>query len=128
MLTDSCCTLYLKAGEGFDRFFVSSCHWQERKAANVLKSGMNDADGVVVYLFEQELDELLVNTLKARKCAAQDLIIGGECSFMFDNSSPQKVSESMRALNAAYDVHTVMSIDRMLSGRRALRHFKLSAR
>ena len=128
MLTESCCTLYLRNGEGFDRHFLPACHWQERKAANVLKSGMQDADGVVVYLFEQKLDESLVNALKARKQAAQDLIVKGECHFTFDNSSPQKASESLRALNASYDVHTVMSIDRLLYGSPELRHFKLSAR
>lgn len=128
MLTESCCTLYLRSGEGFDRYFVPACHWQESKAANVLRSGMQDADGVVVYLFEQKLDESLVNALKARKQAAQDLIVKGECHFVFDNSSPQKASESLRALNASHDVHTVMSIDRLLYGSPELRHFKLSAR
>ena len=48
MLTESSCTLYLKTGEGFERCVVPACHWQESLASNVLKSGLQDANGITV--------------------------------------------------------------------------------
>ena len=50
MLTESGCTLYLRNGEGFDRYVVPACHWQESAAASVNKSGMQDGGGIVVYI------------------------------------------------------------------------------
>lgn len=128
MLTQESCTLYLKNGNGFDRYFVPLCHWQESKASNVLKSGLQDADGIVVYIFTKDINNELKALLTARKTAAKDLIVSGECKFTFDNSTPQKASESLRALNSSYDVHTVMSLDKLLYGSETLQHFKISAR
>jgi len=128
MLTNESCTLYLKSGEGFERYYVPLRHWQESKAANVLKSGMTSADGVTVYIMAQDIGDELRALLKGRKSAAQDLIVCGECNFIFDNSTPQSASESLRALCAAYDVHTVMHLDKLLYGAQELQHFRLSAR
>ena len=128
MLTNESCTLYLKDGNGFTRYFVPKCHWQESKASNVLKSGLQNADGITVYIFENSIDDELINVLNSRRSAAQDIIVKGECDFTFDNSSPQSASQSLKALNSEYDVHTVMSIDRLLYGSPDMRHFKLSAR
>lgn len=128
MLTTDSCTLYLKNGGGFDRFFVPCCHWQERKADNVLKSGMTSADGVTVYILSRDVSRDLSTLLASRKTAAEDMIVYGACPFVFDNSTPQRTSESLRALHAAFDVHTVMSLDKLLYGAEELRHFKISAR
>lgn len=128
MLTNECCTLYLKNGNGFARYFVPKCHWQESKASNVLKSGLQNADGVTVYIFARDISEELKAALKHRKNTAQDLIVADECDFTFDNSTPQSASQSLKALTAAYDVHTVMSLDRLFYGSPDMQHFKLSAR
>lgn len=128
MLTHESCTLYLKNGNGFDRYFVPICHWQESKASNVLKSGLQDADGIVVYIFAKDINDALKALIASRKTAAKDLIVSGECKFIFDNSTPQKASESLRELNSSYDVHTVMSLDKLLYGSEDLQHFKISAR
>lgn len=128
MLTNESCTLYLKDGNGFERYFIPRCHWQESKAANVLKSGLTNADGVTVYVFTQDIDDELIALLSSRKFAAQDLIACGECNFTFDNSTPQSASESLRTFNAGHDVHTVMSVDKLLYGSPSLQHFKISAR
>jgi hypothetical protein len=128
MLTDDNCTIFIKNGNGFKRCYVPKCHWQESKASNVLKSGMASADGIAVYIFIKDISEELKTLLTARKSAAQDLIVFGECNFTFDNSTPQSASESLRALNASFDVHTVMSIDKLLYGSPEMQHFKLSAR
>lgn len=128
MLTNESCTLYLKNGEGFDRYFVPACHWQESKASNVLKSGLQNADGVAVYIFVKDIGDELKAALVARKSAAQDIVIKGECDITFDGSSQQSASQSLKALSAQADVHTVMSIDRLLYGSAELQHFKISAR
>lgn len=128
MLTNESCTLYLKNGNGFDRYYIAKCHWQESKATNVLKSGLTNADGVVVYIFKKDIPATLATLLKARKSAAQDLIVQGECNFTFDGTSQQTASQSLKTFNAAYDAHTVMTIDKLLYGSEELQHFKLSAR
>lgn len=128
MLTKESCTLYLKNGNGFDRYYIAKCHWQESKATNVIKSGISSADGVVLYIFKKDISAALVALLIARKQAAQDIIVRGECNFAFDNSTPQSASQSLKTFNAAYDAHTVMSYDKLLYGSPELQHFKLSAR
>lgn len=128
MLTNECCTLYLKSGEGFTRHFVPRCHWQESKAASVRQSGMESADGVTVYVFAADIDDELKTLLQARRFSAQDLIVCGECHFTFDDTTPQRASESLRALCAAYDVHTVMRVDKLLYGSAGMQHFAFFAR
>lgn len=128
MLTNESCTIFIKSGNGFISYFVPACHWQESKSGNVLKSGLADADGITVYIFAKDIGEELKSTLKARKETTQDLIVLGECNFTFNNSTPQTASQSLRELNADYDVHTVMSIDKLLYGSEDLQHFKISAR
>lgn len=128
MLDNETCTLYIKDGNGFNAYFVERCHWQESKASNVVKSGLQNADGIIVYIFVEGLDDELKSVLESRRNAAQDVIVKGECNFTFDNSTPQTAAQSLKTLNAEYDVHTIMSIDRLLYGSPDLQHFKLSAR
>lgn len=128
MLTDENCTLYLKNGNGFDRYFVPHCHWQESKASNVIKSGLQTADGIVVYIFASDISSELKAALSGHKCTAQDIVIRGECLFTFDASTQQSASQSLRTLSEQEDVHTVMSIDSLLYGSEGMQHFKLSAR
>ena len=139
MLTESSCTLYLKTGEGFERYVVPECHWQESFAANVLKSGLQNANGIVVYIPKKAMvlfpdgrlypsSRLFPNANISPQKPAQDMIVKGECDFIFDNSTPQAASESLRAMNTLYNVHTVMRVDRLLYGSEELQHYKLSVR
>ena len=127
MLTNESCTLYIKSGNGFDRWYIPRCQWQESKAANVLKSGMTNADGLTVYIFEKDISGELKTLLSARRHAAEDMIVRGECNFTFDNTTPQSASQSLKAFNAAYDAHTVMTLDKLIYGGESLRHFRISA-
>lgn len=139
MLTESGCTLYLRNGEGFDRYVVPACHWQESAAASVNKSGMQDGCGIVVYIPKTAMvlfpDGRLYPSSKlfpsmdiSPKKPAQDMIVKGECDFIFDNSTPQAASESLREMNNRFEVHTVMRVDRLLYGSEELQHYKLSVR
>lgn len=139
MRTEACCTVYKSNGNGYYRYFIPRCHWQENKARNVLKSGMQNADSVAVYIPADCMvvapsnnyypaDEFFVNAETAPNNAAQDIIIKGECNFAFDNTSQQSVSESLREFAKNNSYHTVMSIDRKLYGSKNLQHIKISAR
>lgn len=140
MLTESSCTLYIHNGIGFDRYYVSECHWQEDRAANVLKSGLQTADSVIVYIPDTVRiiapDKSVFSSVKlypneriSANNAAKDMLVKGKCEFIFDNTSAQSVSESMKMFRNKYpDFVTVSSIDRKLYGSKKLRHIKLSAR
>lgn len=139
MLTESGCTLYLRNGEGFDRYVVPACHWQESAPASVDKSGMQDGGAIVAYIPKTAMvlfpDGRLYPSSKlfpsmdiSPKKPAQDMIVKGECDFIFDNSTPQAASESLREMNTLYNVHTVMRVDRRLYGSEELQHYKLSVR
>lgn len=139
MFADTMLTLYRFNGKGFDRYVIPQCHWQECKASNVLKSGMTDADGIIVYIPAKALvlapnsflfpcNQLFLNADISPHNPSQDIIIKGECNFTFDNSNDRSVSESLKQLRNEYDIHTVMSIDRLLYGSADMQHIKVSAR
>ena len=139
MFTDTMLTLYRFNDKGFDRFIIPHCHWQECKASNVLKSGMQNADGIIVYIpasvmvlapneFLYPSNNIFPNMDILPKNTAKDIIIKGECEFIFDNTSERAVSESLKTLRETYDIHTVMSIDSLLYGPTNLQHIKISAR
>lgn len=127
MLTTDSCTLYLKSGNGFTRYYIPLCHWEEREANNVLKSGMANADSVVVYAFKSDIPKALQELLRTHK-VNQDMLVYGECAFEFDNTTPQSVSACMKEFREEYDFHTVKSLDKLLYGNESLQHFKFSAR
>lgn len=127
MLTTDSCTLYLKSGNGFTRYYIPLCHWEERQANNVLISGMANADSVVVYAFKSDMSKALQELLRTHK-VNQDMLVYGECSYEFDNTTPQSVSACMKEFREEYDFHTVKSLDKLLYGNESLQHFKFSAR
>ena len=113
--------------------------WQELKASNVLKSGNVNADGITVYIpasssvlapngFLYPSNELFTNMDILPQNAAKDIIVKGACKFVFDNTSDKAASESLKKLRETSDIHTVMSIDRLLYGLPELQHIKISAR
>jgi hypothetical protein len=131
------CTLYRSNGIGFDRFYIGSCHWQENKAKNVLKSGLQNADSLTVYIYAEDMyitpsamvlppvypavEVIPHNTTK-------DMLVKGNCDFVFDNTSLATVSECMKAFRQKYTFHTVTSVDYKLYGGKNMQHIKVSAR
>ena len=139
MQTEVSCTVYRFNSIGYDRYFVPRCHWQENKARNVLKSGMQNADSVTVYIPADCMTitpsnhyypacDIFTSAETVPNQAAQDIIVKGECKFIFDNLSQQSVSESLKEFAKHNKYHTVMSIDRKLYGSKSLWHIKISAR
>lgn len=139
MKTDASCTLYRKYNGGYIRYRVAECHWQERKAANVVKSGQQSADSVVVYIpatamilgpgdavFPSAELYPLIDTTHQK--ATEDIIVKDICDFEFNNSTEQSVSDSLRSLRDQYEFYTIMSVDRLFYGPIHLQHIKISAR
>lgn len=121
MQTNTDCTVYRYNSDtqGFDRIYIPAVMWQESKAANILKSGLQSADSTIIYMDKAYAE-------KAPKTPAKDMLVKGNCLFCFDNTSPQKISESMRAFTKAHSFVTASSIDEKLYGN--LQHIKVSAR
>jgi len=119
MLKNADCTLYRynKATQGYDRYFIQGVYWSENKAGNVLKSGLQSADSTTVYIYN---DYVLPET------PTKDMLVKGDCRFVFDNASPQTVSASMKEFSKLYCFVTVTSIDNCFFG--SLPHFEISAK
>lgn len=99
--------------ETWTREQVRSVVWEDRKAANVLKSGNLEADRVAVYI-------PLVR--EPASLAVGDVIVRG---LVEDEIGP---SFTITALKAKYpNTATVRSIDRMDRGSLALRHLQVGA-
>lgn len=121
MLTNADCTVYRynKANQGFDRYYIPAVMWRESKGANVLKSGLQSIDSVTVFISAQYVKS-------APKTPAKDMLVKGNCDFVFDNTSLQTVSESLKTLRAQRDFVTVSAVDEMLYG--GLPHIEVSAK
>ena len=119
MMTNADCTLYLydKATGGYARYFISGVYWRENKAGNVLKSGLQTADSTTVYLYS---DKVVPDS------PTKDMLVKGKCDFVFDNTSPQTISESKKRFDTEHSHVTVMSIDRYMFG--GLPHIEVSAK
>ena len=139
MRTDTSCTIYRKIDGAIVRYSVSACHWQEQKAANVLKSGRNDSDSLTVYIplsavvqapdgAVVPLQDLFPQVDVNHKFTAEDMIVKGDCPFEFDGDTEQSVSNSMREFRENHEVRTIMSVDRLFYGPIRLQHIKISAR
>ncbi len=119
MLTNADCTLYRydKETGGYTEHFISGIFWHENKAGNILKSGLQAADSTTVYLYSDAVVPL---------CPAKDMLVKGKCDFVFDNTSPQTISESKKRFDTEYRHVTVMSIDHYMFG--GLPHIEVSAK
>lgn len=121
MLTESKCTVYKynKQG-GFDKAIIPECHYQECRASSTVKSGMQGEDGAVILIPGKY-------ACNAPETAAKDMIVRGECSFCFNNATPESISRSFKEFKEKYDFVTVMSIDRKLYGMKT-DHVKVSCK
>ena len=118
MLYNSACTVYRAAEHGFERTFIPECFWQESRGAAIAKGGIIADAGIIVYIPEKYA-ELAPRTVQ------KDMLVKGECSFKFDNSSEKTISDGSRTLRG-YKPVTVKSVDSKLYGS-ALRHIKVAA-
>lgn len=140
MLTNADCTLYVFNGIGYDRYYIPTVMWQENRASNVLKSGLQTADSITVYVPAKVIviapnnqlypaDKLFPDMKILPKNTSKDMLVKGACEFVFNNESQKTVSDSMskfRVSNPGFV--TVTSIDTKLYGLKELQHIKISAK
>lgn len=120
MLVNADCTLYLfdKITSGFTRHFIEKVYWDNSKASNILKSGLQNADSFTVYLYSDEIKPLTLQ---------KDMMIKGKCQFEFDNTSSKTISESMKKFRELYpNFLTVTAVDDAMFG--GLPHIEISAK
>ena len=131
------CTLYRGNGIGFDRYLIGSCHWQENNASNVIKSGLQNADSVTVYIYAEDMyitpsailfPDVYPNMDVTPQNTSKDMLVKGICDFVFNNTSPATVSECMKAFREKHKFVTVSSIDRKLYGSKSMHHIKICAK
>jgi hypothetical protein len=148
MRTNANLTIYnkyiLNGSEKYQRTQIGalgsfSVEWENRKASNVIKSGLLAADSVVVYItFAQGSNHLnpkawLALTTKTGKwtLAVGDVIVKGLVTDEIHDAivgPPAVPAFTMTNLKALYDdVVTIKSVDTFDMGSLALQHWKVSA-
>lgn len=86
----------------------------------MLKSGLQTADSVTVYLPKDSVYP---------ENPSKDMLVEGNCDFVFNNESQKTVSESMQEFRKLFPKFvTVSSVDRKLYGSPSLQHVKVSAK
>lgn len=116
MKTNTAATLYSRGltsgSESWTRTAIAACFWENRKAANVIKSGMLEADSVSVY----------IPLATAPSIKVGDVLVKGAVT---DTISP---TFTMSALKAKYaNVVVVKSVDLKDFGSPALQHVQIGA-
>lgn len=136
MRTNAHCTIYNKyvdpstRKEVWTRYQVRDVAWENRKAANVLRSGNLEADQAAIYIPLANMENYLsprdweALTSKAGKWTLRqgDMIVNG---LVADNiTSTFTISDLERKYN---DVLTIRSVDRMDQGRVSMHHYQIGA-
>lgn len=119
MLKNADCTLYRfnKDTEGYERFFIPSVYWHENKGGNILKSGLQTVHSTTVFIYD---GNILPET------PTKDLLVKGDCSFQFDNTTQKSISESFANFKKQYSFVTVMNVDDCNFG--GLPHYEITAK
>lgn len=118
-MTNADCTLYRYNAEteGYDRVFIPSVYWYESKGGNTLKSGLQSVHSTTVYVYDKAVLPLT---------PTKDMLVKGNCSFTFDNSSSETVSKSFAEFKKQYKFVTMMSADDCFFG--GLPHCEITAK
>lgn len=83
MLINANCTVYEK--DTYIRHYIPNVYWYDSRGRTVSKSGIQISDQVIVYIYDSDYIP-----------KAGDIIVKDECSFQFDTTSQQTVSQSMK--------------------------------
>lgn len=114
-------TLYHYSDGKYTRQVIKGVYWFSVKQSNVIKSGLVNADSVLIHIPVTSAENLEITTSK-------DLVVNGIIDMEIDNTNHQTQSTSFKALNSVYDVYTVTAFDPKLYGSRRLQHYELSCK
>jgi len=133
MITNATVTIYNKyivaGNEIWKRNVIPSVKWENRKAANVIKSGLLTADAVVIYVPYTQIDTYYIKPM-----AWLALIVKGTYftfkpgDYLVRTSVPDEVSSNftITQLKAKYDdCVKITTVDRMDAGSLTMHHFQL---
>lgn len=119
MYTNTSITLYLYSNGEYIRKNISKAFWDERKASNVLKSGIANADSLKVFIpYVEDINFTL----------SRDLIVKGNVTYDIDKTSEKAITESKKHLIDTYEVFTISSCDKKLYGSPNMQHYELSCK
>lgn len=118
MYTNTSCTLYLKS-DNYAKTYIEKCFLTHRKIASYEKNGLSYPESAFV-MFEIPEGKIFTE--------GKDFLIEGETNLTIDSSSQQAFSESMKDLNDAYDVYTIMVADEKDYGSPSMRHMEISCK
>ena len=141
MLTNTGITLYNKyissGKELYQRTQISAVKWENRKAANVIKSGLLEADSVTIFISlavgAKYLKPVAWQAAKSGKWTLQigDYVVKGLVSdeIVEAVSGPPAVAAfTMSMLKSKYDdVVQITSVDTMDIGSASMRHWQVGA-
>ena len=119
MLTNTDCTVYRYQESGYERLYIPDCFWQDSHNVKITTGAFIQVDETLIYIPES-------HSKLAPRTPQKDLIVRGNCPYVFDNASDATISASLKALNYRYDVVIVTSIAYKQYGA-ALRHIKVVA-
>lgn len=119
MYTNTSVTLYLYSKGNYIRKNIDKAFWDERKASNVVKSGMTNADSIKVFIpYTEDIDFT----------PARDLIVKGNVLYDIDKTSEKTIAESKKHLQDTYEIFTISSCDKKLYGSANMQHYELSCK
>jgi len=121
MYTNADCTIYYSRNGQYIRQAIQDIFWSDTKQANVLKTGLTNADSLKVMIPVSSANDLAFT-------AGKDIIVKGINAFEFDNTSQQTISQSLTALKALTTVFTISSADDKRYGSPNMHHWDLSCR
>ena len=119
MYTNASVTLYLYSDGLYTRKNIDKAFWDERKASNVVKSGIQNADSLKVFI---------PYTGEITFTPAKDLIAKGKVNYQIDATSEKTIAESKKYLIQNYETYTISSCDKKLYGSPNMQHYELSCK
>jgi hypothetical protein len=123
MFTNADVTLYSCAKDGkFTRSVIKKVFWDEVKQSNIIKSGLTTADSVKIFIPSSSVPDGL------NLAAGKDLMVKGIIDFIFNNTSPQTISESLTTLKVINKVVTVSVVDDKTYGSPSMQHYEISCK
>ncbi len=110
------------------RTVIRGVHFEERKGANVIKSGMEQADGVFVAIpysapqkvfLDAKAYERANNKTEFFTLRSGDIVVHGEC---------EKEIENLKEFQKAQEYYTITSVDFYGFGSTKMQHWEVGAK
>lgn len=121
MYTNADCTIYFNQNGQYIRQHIYNVFWSDSKQANVLKTGMTNADAVKVMIPIESANDLVFT-------AGKDIIMKGIIDLEFDNTSSKTISDSRKTLDLLGTVYTINMVDDKRYGSPNMHHWDLSCK